>query len=121
MAKALDKGFNGTTVTFANSPLTGLVSVRYTSTCAKADDGDAGDTEITYDLGRATRQTVVTVKGATTLADGATGALAVVWNDAATSGAGSMTLAIVSGTPVTGKIDDVITSTITFVDADAAT
>jgi hypothetical protein len=110
-----DKGFNGTTVTFAGSGLTPLVSVRYQASAAKADVGGAADTDILYELARVKRTTTVTIKGATTIADGATGALVVAHNDGGSKG--SIAAAIVTGTPVSGKLDGEITSTITFTDA----
>ncbi len=111
-----DAGFNGTTVTFAGTPITGLRSVRYQGTCARPSVTGAEAATRLHKAGLPNRTVTVTIVGSTSIAKGDTGALAIAWNDGGTKG--SMAKAVVIKAPsMSGALDGDNTTTIVFREA----
>jgi hypothetical protein len=106
--------FNGTTVSFATTPITNLIAVTFDSSSAEIDCGGSADTTELIAAGVPSQTTTVEVVGsANALAKGAKGALAVVWSDTGT--AGSMTRAVLADRRKGGGYDGALTTVLTFI------
>lgn len=110
-----DKGFNGTTVSFAGTGITPLISLNVEHTVTEADVGGAGDSATIIEPGVPVDKTVtVEVAGSATIEKGDKGAIAVVWNDNATTNFGDITAAMCVRVSDNGAEGDAITTTYVF-------
>jgi hypothetical protein len=106
-----NKGFNGTTVTFNGSGITGIVSVD-ASHEGEVDVTASGDAAHFFEAGIPAKSTKVEIIGNTTIAKGDTGALVVAWFDGGSLG--SITSATVVSVGPTGQLDGNTLTTIEF-------
>lgn len=103
--------FNGTTVTFATTPMTNVLSVESEVT-GEVDVTASDDTTHLYEGAIPEKTTTVEVRGTTALTIAATGALAVAWFG--TGSDGSITKAVITDIRPTGSLDNPISTTIVF-------
>ena len=102
-----NKGFNGTTFTFANVSYA-LTGIDLSVNGAKVDVTDTNSSSMLYQVGLPDYELTVDVKGSVTPAVGATGAAALGWKDGTNSTLPS--LFIVTNVKVGGKLNAPIES-----------
>lgn len=107
-----NKGFNGSTVTFAGSIVGSLRGLSYSSKSVKRDVTGALDTDGTQVTGPPQKTVIVDVVGGT-LPTATSGALTIAWNDGTTLG--TLAKAAVGDMDVKGSMNGEITGTIEFV------
>lgn len=107
-----DLGFNGSSFSFASTPLTGLESANYTSSAAKVESTGAEGTDNLYTPGIPDESLTIVCLGPPQAVAKAIGAMVAAWNDGGTLGA--WTHAKLMSTHPGGSIDGQQTTEYTF-------
>jgi hypothetical protein len=115
---ANDVSFNGTTPTFNNAALTGLLSCTYEGSSAEVDDSGAEANAVLITPGIPEHTTTVEVLGGATLVKGTRASLNLAWHDGGTIG--SYTTAEVFDVRDGGTVDAEITTEYVFKPCPAA-
>lgn len=104
-----NKGFNGSTFSFASSVIGTLKGLTVDVKASEIDITAAGDSLHTYEVGLPDTELSVEVIGGTILAIGTKGAVAVAWFDGTTTG--TLTKGVVTSANVKGSVDGEISAT----------
>ena len=110
------KSANGSTVTFNSASIGELTDISFSDGANEIDVTVLADSEHVFETGIPSLECSITIKGNTTLARGATGSLAIAWNDGTSD---AMSSAMISNIETSGALDGAIETSITFVPADA--
>ncbi len=106
------KSANGSTVTFASSGQGSLISLAFNESAEQIQVTNLASAVHSFEDGILSQELTFTVNGVSTLSIGATGAVAVSWNDGSSD---SMASAVVTGNERSGDLDGPITSNVTIV------
>ncbi len=107
----VNEGFNGTTIEFASSGVTPLVSIDYQETAAAIDVTGNTDALHSYVAGIPDITVTCEVVGVSALVIGAAGALDINWNDGETEDVSDVIL-VDKGRG--GSLDDKLSTNLTF-------
>lgn len=105
-----DDGANASTFTFAGSAQA-VTSITYSDNAAAVDVTNMSDSTHVYVAGRSDPELTCECVGASSLAIGCSGSIAIAWNDGKTNSVASVVLTSFENT---GGLDGAITSTLTF-------
>lgn len=106
------KDFNSTTLTFAGNPVGSITGIDVKVAGQSVDVSASDSVRKIYENGLNDIDITIDLKGGTTLARGDVGVLAIVWHDG--SAIALPGTCIVTEVDATGRMDDAITSRVTF-------
>lgn len=106
------KSANGSTITFASNPQGELESLAFNESAEQINVTNLASAVHVFEDGILQQELTFTVRGVSSLSIGATGAVAVAWNDGAND---SMASGVVTNNERSGDLDAPITSSVTIV------
>lgn len=107
-----NKGFNGSTLSFAGTAVGTLIGLTVDTSAAEVDVTASGDTVKSYESGIPDPSIQVEVIGGTVLAVGSKGSVGIAWNDGTTTG--TLTKGVVTKSSVKGTKDGSIDGSYTI-------
>lgn len=106
------KDFNGTTLTFGGPAVGSILGIDVKVGGQSVDVSASDSVAKLYEVGLNDIEITIDLKGGTALARGTAGVLAIVWHDG--SAIALPNTCIITEVSATGKMDDAITSRVTF-------
>ena len=105
------KSANGSTLTFDSGAVGDLRSISFSDNANEIDVTVLADTSHSYEAGIPDLECTCEVLGVSTLARGATGALAIAWNDGTSD---AIADSLITAVESSGDLDGELTTSITF-------